>query len=548
MIRIMGSGAAAVYLNGCVGLRSKPDTLRQPDLSWMSKYGPVDRTLGDHSLNFFSGDNPTMAHQMLWKKTEYLASIGGLPPVQESCDVVIVGGGMSGLLTAHFLKDLNPVILEQAPRFGGNSRAESWHGIDYSIGTAYMGVPTKGSPIDELFARIGFKDFQVATGEDPVFIDGKRHEHIWDNGTLPENQAQFRKLKKHFKDVFAEENGLQYPEIPYTDKKGRSLVVELDQMSFMTYLEKVAGEPLHPHLKKIIEHYFWSACAASATEISAAVGLNFFASDFSAMAVAPGGNAAIGEAVLRDLTKSLPTDRLRPGSFVFDVRQDKDGAVVTYLKDDKVHSLRAKAVVMSCPKFIVGHLIDDLEPQRKEIIKNLRYRSYLIANVLIDQPVGDNFFDLFFFNSSPEKLTDIRSDAHKQKITDFVLANYTKPKDPRTVLTLSRGFPYDKSREEIYAKDAYAKYKGEFEQQIYSEILPMLKIKKEKLVDIRITRWGHPLPLSAVGNIASGKINELRKPFGKRIFFVEQDNWMVPAFETCFAEANHWAPKIREII
>ncbi len=53
------------------------------------------------------------------------------------------------------------------------------------------------------------------------------------------------------------------------------------------------------------------------------------------------------------------------------------------------------------------------------------------------------------------------------------------------------------------------------------------------------------MPLAAVGLLADGVPEKLRQPFQGRVFFVEQDNWALPAIETALGEAAHFAPQIR---
>ncbi len=76
----------------------------------------------------FNGDDSDRSHEALWNREGYIANKGGIPPASEFTDTVIIGGGMSGLLTGYFLKHRKPIILEQARNFGGNSRGESFAG------------------------------------------------------------------------------------------------------------------------------------------------------------------------------------------------------------------------------------------------------------------------------------------------------------------------------------------------------------------------------------------------------------------------------------
>jgi hypothetical protein len=544
MIQLLGAGTASIYLGGCATWSNKSGSKGFP--SWVNKIGPVDRSMGDKAQREFTGDRPTKAHEILWHKAEFIKSQGGFPETIEDAELIIVGAGMSGLLSAYFLRDLNPLLLEQAPRLGGNSRAESWRGLDYSLATAYFTIPDEGSEIQKFFQDLGIdKIYRAREVNDPIFIDGKRYDDIWNKGTNSQNQKQFQKLKKLFLDTVNNENGARYPEMPFIELTDQMYVEKLDRISFKDYLENHLKEKLHPHVENVIEYYFWSAAACSSTEVSAAAGLNFFAADFGAIAVTEGGNAAIAERVVGVLSKTMAPERFRVNSLVFDVRYEKDRILVSYWNGDRIKTVRAKAVVMSCPKFIAGRVIEGLEPERLKIYKTLRYRSYMLGNLLVDQSVDDSFYDLFFFKEGVLDTKKVRESANHQRITDLVYGNYAKPDQPQTVLTLFRGFPYDEARSEVLVPEAYEKYRAEFEKQIQEEVLPQLKIDPKKVVDLRISRWGHPLPLAEKGTVSSGKVQWLRKPFGNRVFFAEQDNWMLPAFETCFFEAQYWAPEVR---
>src|ERR1043166_7142726 len=56
-------------------------------------------------------------------------------------DAVIVGGGMSGLASAYFLKDKKILVLEKEGRTGGHARRETWDGLFYPVAAVYMCEP-----------------------------------------------------------------------------------------------------------------------------------------------------------------------------------------------------------------------------------------------------------------------------------------------------------------------------------------------------------------------------------------------------------------------
>ncbi len=61
------------------------------------------------------------------------------PPSRHGChDVVIVGGGLSGLTAAYRLRDRDVLILEKEPDWGGNAQFADDHGQRYALGAAFL--------------------------------------------------------------------------------------------------------------------------------------------------------------------------------------------------------------------------------------------------------------------------------------------------------------------------------------------------------------------------------------------------------------------------
>src|SRR5688500_18209000 len=75
MIQILGAGAASVYLGGCTSTPRRPASPSAAN-DWQNLIGPVDRSLGDHMAKSFSGDYPTLTHEILWNKQAFLKKHG----------------------------------------------------------------------------------------------------------------------------------------------------------------------------------------------------------------------------------------------------------------------------------------------------------------------------------------------------------------------------------------------------------------------------------------------------------------------------------------
>lgn len=130
----------------------------------------------------------------------------------------------------------------------------------------------------------------------------------------------------------------------------------------------------------------------------------------------------------------------------------------------------------------------------------------------------------------------------------MVFGQFLHPGAASSVLTLYRPLPFDGARPELLAEAAYANVLREFEAQVVEGILPLLNLRREDIAGIRLARWGHALPVAETGLIAGGTVDRLRKPFRGGMFFVQQDNWALPAIETATAEAFHWAPRVEKYL
>lgn len=547
-IRVLGAGGTVIYLNPLrlahAGTSSKKFDLRE--------LSPIDHTLPTPAPRSFFADDPERAHGIFWNP----AKLAELEETRkntkaEQTDLVVIGGGIAGLTSAYLHRKHKPIILEQAPRFGGNSKGQSWNNIEFAIGAAYIVDPDPKSEIGKLLKELHLSDISTTKeGEDPVALSNKIFKEFWSGETVGNDtqaREQFRKLSDYFRKITAGE--IPCPEIPATTKEQREIVNALDKEGFREHLERIAGGPLHQHIETAMEHYCWSSFGATFGEISAACGLNFYIGEFGALRVFPGGNAKIAERLVEAIASTNSPSNLRNNSLVFSVTATSKGVEIGYLDSKgEVKNISAKAAVMSCPKFVAAKLLRDIEPERLAAIKQLRYHSYLVANVLISSPPPESFYDLYMLADGTIHPENIQSETVRHGVTDVILANFASASKDSTVLTLYRALPYDGARAEIFSPTSYERFRGDLEKQLKLEILPLLKLDPAKIVDLRIARWGHPLPVAAKGLISSGVVDELRKPFKDRVFFIEQDNWALPAFETSVGEAFYYATAVEKVL
>jgi len=507
-----------------------------------SAIGPIDRSIGETLQIEPTGDKFNWPHTIIRD--------GQIPDGQnivhpEVHGVIIVGAGMAGMVTAWKLRDFNPLVLEQAYRLGGNSKGESWRGTDYSIGAAYITKPDADGDIDRFLKEIdAYKVLRPTHESAPVAIDGITVDSFWDNYEKADVRTVATKLKRYFKDVFNEENGKIFPEIPCDSTRMRSHVNNLDRHSFYDHLVNTVGREIPNEIYNLIEHYCWSSFGASSHELSAAAGVNFYASEFDSVFVGSGGNSAIIECIF---------DRMHPEQFktnhlVYSIQPEKDRVLVRAVTHDGlIHQYSARSVVVAAPKFVAARIIPGLEEKRLAAIRSLQYRGYLVANVLIEGNSANDFYDMYFSSANKAPSTTIEA-TERQNITDVILANFSDRNGTDTVLSLYRAYPFEGGRGILYGMNKSSEIRPPFERQIQDEILPLLHLSKAKVHDIRFTRWGHAMPVAVKGIYRHSVPDLLRAPFQNRIFFAEQDNWALPCFETSSSEGFAAARDVRKLL
>ncbi len=492
-------------------------------------YGPIDRSLGEKAPGSFFGDSFNRSHAILWDVPSYLKKHPA-PTVWESQELVVVGGGLSGLFSAYTFRDRKPVVLEQAARFGGNAKGQSWRGIDYGLGSAYFPTPTTGTPFYRAYKELGLdKIVQTAPAEEPVGLAGKLTQGFWEGAAEPQHRAVYLKLAAHLREVF-ESKRAPFPQIPPTSASELARVKDLDKKNFAQALEDAVGK-LPPLLSHAIDSYCWSAFAASPREISAAAGYCFLAAESAPLCVAPGGNAGVAEHILKQtLNAGVPSSHLRAACTVVKVSAEGDQVRILYEASDKtLRGIVAKAVIMACPQFVAAKILSGIEPERLAAIQQIDYRSYLTAAVLIDKPLQRRFYDLFLVADAGASAPSRETLSHA---TDVIVGSLGQARGRNTVLTMYRAMPSSSARAQLMRDGSYATAHADFEKQIETELLPLLGFGMQNVKDLRIARWGHALPVPTQGAFAKDLPAVLSKPFANKVFFVEQDNWLTPSIET----------------
>lgn len=475
---------------------------------------------------------------------------GDRPPVAtEEVDVAIVGGGLSGLACAYLLRHRDILLLEMRDRLGGNAMGERWDGVPYSLGSAYFIAPDPGTFLESLYRELGFAPgVAVDEGELAVVLNGAIVPNVLAApGVPPDQQALFRK----YADLVTHYAERAYPEIPLPDGERADWILRLDEVSLRSDIERKIGAPIPPLLAAAVQAYCYSSFGAGWDEISAASGWNFIAAEEFGRWILPGGNAGLAEALWRPL-RAAETARGKPlvrtGCRVVDVRLAPDDRVQVTWRDGAgaLHALRARHVIMANSKHVAKwmiHDLDALDAAKLDAMHNVPTSAYVVANVLLSRPVPHEFYDLFLLDNGTFPMDPIEAES-RSAVVDVLNGEFSGGNGrPSTVLTLYWPLPWPAARFTIAEASSLEEYATRLAPQV-RRMLETLDVGAEAVRQVRLTRWGHAMPVAKPGAIATGQVDHLRRPIAEKIWFVNQDNWLLPAVETCLLEAKTWTDAI----
>lgn len=477
--------------------------------------------------------------------------LGKLPEPQESVNVAVIGGGISGLATAYLLREQRPVLFELRERFGGNALGETWRGTRFSLGSAYVIVPDAGSFLESFYRELGVhRAARVSFPPDPIEIGGAIRDDFWDCADCPpEERLAFERYAEVV--TYMAEKG--YPEIPLPDDpKGAAWVRELDRRTFREDVEERMGMPMPPLLAAAVQAYFYSSFGAGFDEISAAGGWNFVAAEEYGRWVFPGGNGWLARAMwerLARLDNPLPIacrpHHLRAGCRVVDVRLSGPGVQVAWLDSaGELRTLAARHVVMAGSKHVAKHVLHELEsldPEKAAAMDQIETAAYVVANVLLDARIERDFYDCFLIHDECFPMTPGDFEQRSQ-VVDMLSGHYAAGRG-RSVLTLYWPLPYPSGRFSLL-DDAWNHYSASLAPQVRS-MLALLDVPESAVRQVRMSRWGHAMPVARPHLIADGVCETAARAIAGRIHFVNQDNWALPAVENSLLDAQRTAERIQ---
>lgn len=445
-------------------------------------------------------------------------------------DVVIVGGGLSGLTVATQLIHEDFLLLEREQTLGGNAKSGAFNGIEYALGSAYL--VDVSEPFGPFYESLGLSLKPLPEPAD--YLMNAQNQLV----TLPKSSVgkDFERMKAFLSTL------LKHPDFPKSPvKEATSNALKLDNLTFSEFLK---NEHYSFEFIQLVNAYCWSALGGSVESISAFAGLNFYSEIAAPVYAFPGGNAAVGKAMMQKIQKA-GAKRIKTGVAVTQIKpnESQTGYWVSFwnVKTNEMTTVSCRTVVMAIPYFFAARLLPFLPKTTTQDMKSLQYGAYLVGNLCFDQPVLKNGgYDHWLINSNGVLNTTNRNLAENQKqpdisFTDFIDAGFAQRQINHTqtqesaVITVYAPFQNPWPGRMLLKngdKDTIA-------HSLVQAFQQRVPFESKSLQSVRLTRYGHQLLTSQKGIIQT--VRKLPKET-QGIVFAHSDGQGMAAIESAVLE------------
>ncbi len=454
-------------------------------------------------------------------------------------DVVVIGGGISGLaagwaLKRNGLERFAILELETAP--GGTSRSGHSPLTAYPWGAHYVPVPLPENRsliallremavierVDAAGAPIVAEQYLCRDPGERVFVEGTWYEGLYPSaGATPRDLAELREFRAEVARWvgWRDGKGRRAFAIPVPMSSDDPQVTALDAITMAEWVRQHGWTS--PRLLWLIDYSCRDDYGAKSEQTSAWAGLFYFASrvrgpasESQPLITWPEGNGRI----VRHLADRL-RGQLRCGMAVVDVSrtklQDSERVEVTALDvaTGEAVGVWARRAIFAGSQFLAPSLIRDLSQERKQHAREFEYSPWLVANLHLRGRPADRGFPLAWDNV----LYDSRS-------LGYVTATHQTGNDyGPTVLTWYQALcdaPTDEVSAGSTRQAAAARQRlldmtwAEAAEIVLNDLEPAHPEIRSLVERLDVMKWGHAMIRPRPGFVWGAARRQAAEPFG----------------------------------
>ena len=482
------------------------------------------------------------------------------PVTTSAIKTIIIGGGISGLSAARWLKkegyhDFE--LLELEDHAGGNSHARSNSVSSYPLGAHYITIANNEDQLlieflEEINVITHFENglpfynefYLCFDPEERLLINGQ-----WQEGLIPqfglkkedkEQIARFFVLVKQLKSAKGNDGKYAF-NIPVDDSSADADYRKLDQLSFKSYLLR------HGFTSVYLLWYLNYCCkddyGQKIDQVSAWAGLSYFAghkgkaanADEGAVLTWPEGNGWLVKKL-----KANVRDHIRTSAMVHSVTLLHNGKVAVDVMDllkNTTYRIIADHVIVASPQFV-----------NKKILRNVKraafdtdlisYSPWMVANITVkDFPSSAGSQGLCWDNV-----------AYNKPSVGYVYAGHQHTDRSEDSKVITYYLPLCDQDHRISRLAAYSRNYAQWLDLIIPELEFMHPGITLNIENIEVWLWGHGMVIPTVNYLWSGNRQGAALPVEDKIFFAHTDLSGISLFEEGFHQGIRAAKELLRVI
>ncbi|HWK05828.1 MAG TPA: NAD(P)-binding protein [Puia sp.] len=480
----------------------------------------------------------------------------GEPVSGFACEVAIIGGGVSGLSAARWLKkngigDL--CILDLEKQMGGNAACGQNAVSAYPWGAHYVPIPNNnlteyGEFLEESGVITGRDEkglpeyneyFLCFDPQERLYINGRWQDGLIPRGGLPvEDQAEINRFLQQM-DQFRQANGsdgLPAFSIPVDRSSKDTLYTALDKLTMKEWLQQ--NNYHSSYLQWYVNYCTRDDFGTRYEAISAWTGIHYFACRKGTGSNAkhydvltwPQGNGWLVEQLSKPIRHCL-----KPNALVVKLNPSPEKLEVRYYDTltKEVKAIWPQHIIVAVPQFVANRLLP-VSPERDRIVKEeMHYTPWMVANMTVGE--------LEERSGAPLSWDNVVFDSES---LGYVEATHQQVQQLKEKRVLTYYLPLTNEDPVAARKNALQRSHAEWVRLIFDDLRKVHPDIEERTERIDLMIWGHAMAQPRPGWIHGGDRQVLQQSYNERIHFAHTDVAGISIFEEAFYQGIGAANKI----